>query len=391
MNVLIIGKDPSVFESGLSVAGDARKRHQSYAKMLRMRCGMDSSIRYIGYAPAKGPHKVEALDLDDGLTLYPARSGLRVFFLWHVLRILPRVLHNWRPDLITVQTPWEEGSLGYLLSRILKAKFLPQVHFDLFSEYWLQEHWMNRWRRLVATYLIRRADGVRVVSHSLKRNLIDYLGIQASDICLVPVGVNFEPVAEFQERNFYKAKISPKLKNKPIILFVGRFYYPKNLTLWIDVAQQVARALPDVHFVMAGDGPRFTAIRLLVKERRLEDRFFFLGAVGYHALPEIYAAADIFLLTSNYEAYGRVIAESMLSGVPVVSTACAGPSDLIKDGESGFLLPLNDLEGLSKAVLTLLGNGDDASRMGLAGKRHVKKLFSTNKLVEKLIECWASV
>jgi len=389
MNILIFGRDPTLFESGSQVTQDTRKRHQLYAKVLREHCGVDSTIRVICYTPVDAKYQVQ--QLEDGLTLYPTRSPHRATFLLGAIQLLPQVLRDWRPDLITVQTPWEEGTLGYWLSRLLGAKFLPQLHVDIFSEGWRQEHWLNGWRRWVASQLIRHADGVRVVSEVLKNKVIEHLQTPSNQVFVVPVGVNFSPVNSLSGKDLYKEKINLRLVGKPVVLFVGRFCDQKNLFLWVEVAQRVIDQLPDAQFIMAGNGSLFTKIRSLTEAKRLQDNFYFLGKVGYEKLPDVYAAADIFLLTSNYEGYGRVIVESMLAEVPVVSTACTGPEDLIIHGVNGFLLPVKDLCGLSNAVLSLLTDAQKAQQMGRAGKIYIQHNFSTQALIDKLIACWALV
>lgn len=388
MNILILSKDPTLFESGSEVFGDTRKRHEQYARELRERVGSDCSIRIICYTPNKSKYQVE--HLADGLALYPTRSVHRFTFLWGVFRQLPAVMHGWKPDVITVQTPWEEGVLGYLLSRLIGAKFILQIHFDLFSECWRQEHPLNKWRRLIAILLIKRSDAVRVVSKVLKKKIQD-LGISTDQIFVVPVGINFKLLNSGFEKDTFKEKISGRLVGKPVVLFVGRFYPPKNLPLWVEIAERIALISPEVRFVMAGNGPLFPKIRELVQEKQLSDRFYFLGNVGHEKLPEIYAAADVFMLTSNYEGYGRVIVEAFLSGLPVVSTRSAGPEDLIIHGKIGYLHDLDDKEGLVHSVLKLIKDANLRKTMGEAGKNRMENEFSSVNLVKKLVDVWETV
>lgn len=214
MNILIIGKDPSIFQSGNNIPSDTRKRHILYAKLLRMKCDQDSTLRIISYTPREQTYKEE--HLDNGLSLYPTRSMHRVLFLGDVMRLLSRVLKGWRPDLITVQTPWEEGTLGFILSRFLGVKFLPQVHFNLFSAEWKKEHWLNGWRRFIAGLLIKHADAVRVVSNDLKDKMRESLGIEDLKLYVVPIGVNFTPVSDPENKVIYKKKLYSRLQTNQL-------------------------------------------------------------------------------------------------------------------------------------------------------------------------------
>ncbi len=170
------------------------------------------------------------------------------------------------------------------------------------------------------------------------------------------------------------------------MLFVGRFCAAKNLDLWVDVAHMVAQRESSVSFLMAGDGSLLPQIQQLVAQKGLTDRFHFLGSVGHEKLPEVYAAADVFLLTSHHEGYGRVIVESFLAGVPVVSTRSGGPEDILRTGVDGFLT--STPHELADAVLGLLADPEEATRMGRAGQRRMREEFSLEVLVPRLIGCW---
>jgi len=380
----MLSKDPTLFFSDSATFGDSLKRHIMYASALLSK-HPGSEIRIISYAPKSW--KVKSGEVADGLRIYGTASLSRATYLAGILRLLPVALaDDWRPDVVTVQTPWEEGTVGYFIAKTFNARFLPQLHFDLFSEEWKKEHWLNPWRRMIASWLLRHADTIRVVSNVQREKLVSRLGIGAAKIKVVPVGVNFQPVTGLKEK--FKNKIARGLETKKVVLFVGRFCHQKNLPLWVDVAEHVSRQIPEVAFVMAGDGETSDMVRSIVRKRGFEDRFHFLGTVGHEQLPEVYAAADIFLLTSHYEGFGRVIVESYLSGVPVVSTACTGPEDLIVSGETGFLLACNDCRGLTDAVVQLLKDDERRECFGLVGCEKISRSFSLEALTSKLIECW---
>ncbi|MFQ5560415.1 MAG: glycosyltransferase family 4 protein [Nitrospinota bacterium] len=389
MNVLVIGKDSTVFNTGPSVFGDTRKRQMYHAKVLRERAGEKSSFRLICYSNSDVTIKEDFLA--DGLTLYPTRSAHRATFLWGTIKVLPRVLRGWKPDLITTQCPWEEGTLAFILSKVLKTSFLPQVHFDLFSESWKKEHWLNSFRRKVASFLICRSDGVRVVSKKVKKDIIEKLGVAPEKIFVVPVGINFSPTDSLAEKEKFKSRISPALKKNPVLLFVGRFYAPKNLTLWVEIASLVLKRIPKTKFVMAGDGDLFGAVKQMVRKRGLEKNFFFLGSVGHEQLPDVYAASDAFLLTSFYEGNPAVVKEALISGIPVVSTECLEPGELVINGKTGFIIPSRDKNRLAEAVVKLLEDKMLALKMGAVGKKYIEKNYSIKVLVDKLIESWIKV
>lgn len=384
LNILILGKDPTLFSKEKNTFGDTRKRHIAYAAALQQK-HPESEIRIITYTPA--PEIILTEKVCDGLRIYGTNSINRATYLWGILKRLPAVLADgWRPDVVTAQTPWEEGSLGYWISRGLRARFIPQLHFDIFSEEWKRESLLNPWRKKTAFRLFRRAAVIRVVSNKQREKLMDYWCIAGNKISVVPVGVNFRPVNG--PKSGFKKRIADKLEGKKVVLFAGRFHAQKNLALWVDAAEKISRQVPDAAFVLAGDGPLLDNIKSRVRERRMWDKFYFPGSIAHDQLPSIYAASDIFLLSSNYEGLPRVIVESYLSGIPVVSTMCNGPEDLIDHGITGFLAPCKDSDGLAEAVVRLLEDDGMRERFGRLGNRKITESFSLDVLAGKLISCW---
>lgn len=386
LHVLMVAKDPSLFDPGTGVAADTRRRHQRYARAIRERFGAVSSLRIICYTLRSDRRRVE--HLADNLSLYPTCSRHRSLFLAGVIRLLPVVLRGWRPDVITPQTPWEEGPVCFMLARALGARFLPQLHFDLFSTEWRGESWLNGWRQTLARELLAGADGVRVVSTSLGNKLEREVGVRRDRVHVAPVGVRFDPVDDGNDGDDFRRRISPDLVDRPVVLFVGRFYAPKDLPRWIGVARRIADAVDDVRFVMAGDGEERATVEATITRHGLEDRFHLLGAVGHRRLPEVYAAADVFLLTSSHESFGRVIVEAFLSGLPVVSTDCSGPRELVRHGVNGFLHSYGDDAGLAASVVRLLGDGSAARAMGARGREATASECDFDRQVARLVDCW---
>ena len=100
----------------------------------------------------------------------------------------------------------------------------------------------------------------------------------------------------------------------------------------------------------------------------------------------------MFLLSSHYEGFGRVVLESMLKpgGVPVVGTACTGPEDLIDDGKDGYLLPVGDHDGLLDRTLRLLRSPELARQFGSLGREKALRKWSMQVLINDLISLWGS-
>ncbi len=383
-NVLVIGKDETLFHEGKETFGDTRSRHKIYSQYLRTRYP-EGEIRFLTYSTKKSSSDFERII--PGLLVFGTGSKARWRFLFGAAGLLPRILRGgWRPDIITVQEPWEEGLLGYFLAKATGARFMPQLHFDIFSSHWKHEHWSNPIKLLIAKWIFQRSDLVRVVSQVQRMKLEERLGLCRENVFIVPVGVDFKR-SELKPDEA-KARLGNQFIGKKLVLFVGRFCEQKNLPLWIQVAKAISIHIKEIEFVLVGDGECMSQIQSLVRQQELDKQVHFLGRVGHRELPDIYAAADLFLLTSNYEGYGRVIVEAFLSSVAVVATACTGPEDLVEDGINGRLMKVQDEHGLIRSSIELLNQPEMSHAFGEAGRRKMENGFSIESLSERLVDAW---
>lgn len=386
VRLLVFSKDGTLFERGADIQGDARLRHLRYAERLRELYGPGCEVRVITYTTKVSGNRQD--DPAPGLRLYGTASAHRALYLFDAIRLIgPATAGSWRPTAVTAQTPWEEGVVAALLAKVMRADFLPQLHFDLMSDAWAREHPLNLWRRLVASMVFRSATRIRVVSRLLKERIVSGLGLDERRVDIIPVGVNFTPSSLSQLEA--KASLGPELAQNPLVLFVGRLTFAKNLRLWLDVASDVLEARPDVRFAIVGDGEDEADLRRIIETRGQANEIRMLGAVGHERLPDVYAAADLFLLTSHYEGFGRVVLEAACAGVPTVSTRSAGPEDLIENGQTGLLVDLDDRAGLANAVLELIGDPQRALEMGNAARRKSDADFGLTSLATKLSHHWA--
>jgi glycosyltransferase involved in cell wall biosynthesis len=146
-----------------------------------------------------------------------------------------------------------------------------------------------------------------------------------------------------------------------VALFVGKLVPWKRPR---DVLQAVARA-PDAYAVIAGDGELRASIESDAVSLGITHRVKFLGFVPQTELPAVYAASDVLILPSEYEAFGLVVNEMFATGNPaVVSDACGSVGDLVRDGVTGFVVEVGDIAGYARAIRLLSGDRELTSRLG---------------------------
>lgn len=142
----------------------------------------------------------------------------------------------------------------------------------------------------------------------------------------------------------------------------------KDHATLIAAAQAVVRRQPNTVFLIAGDGPERARLVADIDHRSLTGRVILLG---HYDAAELFAAIDVFVLSSRREGMGSVLLEAASCGVPVVATAVGGIPDVIQDGRTGLLVPPGDADALSHAILRLLGEPHLAQQLGTAARERV--------------------
>jgi glycosyltransferase involved in cell wall biosynthesis len=104
---------------------------------------------------------------------------------------------------------------------------------------------------------------------------------------------------------------------------------------------------------IAGTGPEKGNLLSLAKTLSISDQIEFLGEVSRVRVKEELKGSNCFVLSSTYETFGVVLIEALAQGLPVVSTACGGAQDIVREGKDGYLVPINDVESLAQALIKL--------------------------------------
>ena len=156
----------------------------------------------------------------------------------------------------------------------------------------------------------------------------------------------------------------------PTIGLVANIRGSKGHQFFLEAAREVLRARPDVQFLIVGDGIGFDDVRRRVSELGLEDRVIMTGF--RHDVPEVMAALDVLVLPSiKSEAMSQVIPQALAVGTPVVGTTVGGTPELVRDDETGRLVPPADAAALARGILELLGDPEGARAMARRGQAEV--------------------
>jgi glycosyltransferase involved in cell wall biosynthesis len=159
----------------------------------------------------------------------------------------------------------------------------------------------------------------------------------------------------------------PAPPGAPRLLALGRLHPNKGF----DVLLRALARLPGVHLSLAGEGPERAALERLAREAGIADRTAFLG--WRQDTGALLRACDVFVCPSRHEPLGNVVLEAWSAARPVVASAVHGPVELIREGETGLLVPKEDPGALAAAIAGLLAEPARAARLGAAGRAEFER------------------
>ncbi|HEY2704240.1 MAG TPA: glycosyltransferase [Candidatus Dormibacteraeota bacterium] len=253
-----------------------------------------------------------------------------------------------------------------------------------------------------AEQVIARAAGRLVaMSPAEERALIELYGVDPDTVCVVPPGVDME---HYQPRPTGRTRARLGLLGRRVVVYAGRLERLKGADLFIDAVAELLRS-PGTEDVVAlvcgddsGDGRRQSRhaggergrLEALVRERGLEGRVRFLGAVPPSRLAELYALAEVCVVPSHTESFGLVALEAQASGTPVVATAVGGLVEVVENGVTGFLLEGRDPAAFAGRIGELLGDTALRERMGAAARERAGR-YTWDRSVERLLALYDCV
>ena len=174
-----------------------------------------------------------------------------------------------------------------------------------------------------------------------------------------------------------------------IVFSPSRLAPQKGIDIMIEVAKRVLEKRPDTQFVVAGGGVLTGTVNDWAEAAGVGENMHFLGAID--TVPEHLQASDLFLLTSRWEALPISIVESFRAGLPVVATDCGGVSELVDD-QVGKLCTVEDVDGITDAVLTLLQSDElRQQKRAAAIARSEEKQFDVDHAHEQILATYRAV
>jgi len=223
------------------------------------------------------------------------------------------------------------------------------------------------------------AAAIFPLSEQLRRSFIDDFHIPERRVHTIYAGPNFDT-----------ARIPAPPANRrdeapPTVLFVGRQFHRKGGDVLLESFRRVRAQIPAARLIVAGlpigsvDGAGVVCVGDLDKNT----------ADGWAALASAYASADVFALPTRFEPFGVAFLEAMHFGLPCVGPRAWAVPEIIADGETGFTIPVDDVEGLADRLIRLLRDRALARAMGEAGRLRARDLFTWPRVVDRMLAVMA--
>jgi N-acetyl-alpha-D-glucosaminyl L-malate synthase BshA len=239
--------------------------------------------------------------------------------------------------------------------------------------------------RPLTRFGIEQSDGVTAVSSYLRKQTLEVFELDRP-IEVIP---NFVDTAKFTPRG---DGACPKerfaKKGERVILHISNFRQSKRVPDAVRVFAAVRREVPS-RLLLVGDGPDRVPARELADELGVSKWIRWLGQLD--AVEDVFSVADLFLLPSKNESFGLAALEAMSAGVPVIASNAEGIPELVRNGETGYLLPVGDVEGMARRATELLSDAKKHAAMSEASRRVAIENYEVGKIIPQYEDFYGRV
>jgi len=334
----MISRDAGILEEG----SDVQKRMAEYGALA-------DELHIVVFNQALNV-KSQTVKISSNVWAYPTNSRNKWFYIRDAYVVAKQIIAPRSPLLatswiVTTQDPFETGIVGLLVARKYRLPLQLQIHTDLFSPYFKNESVINRVRVCIAKFLIPRAPCIRVVSERIKRSLISHFKLHASRIVVLPIFVDVQKIKDAPVKTDLHKKY-PQFDF--VALMASRFTREKNIPMAISAMVEVVKRHPKAGLIIVGSGPEESRLKLLATHCSLLSHVVFEPWTD--DLASYYKTADVFVLTSHYEGYGRTVLEAEAGGCPVIMTDVGIAGEIVKHNENGLVVPVGDTRALIDAI-----------------------------------------
>jgi glycosyltransferase involved in cell wall biosynthesis len=241
-------------------------------------------------------------------------------------------------------------------------------------------------RRATHAALLRRAHRIVAVAETVRRETVETFGVPAARVLTIPRGIDprrLEPARGADEVRDELGIAS----SAPVAISVGALSPEKDPIAHVELCAKLVGCLPDLAYLIAGDGPMRGEVEAAVRSHGLDGHVRVLGLrtdVG-----DLLGASDLLVLASRTEGMPGCVIEAGMSGVPVVSFGLAGVPEVIEHGVTGFVVHPGDHAALAERALQVLENATLRRSMGRAAAERCRRSFDIGPIARRYASVYA--
>jgi glycosyltransferase involved in cell wall biosynthesis len=245
---------------------------------------------------------------------------------------------------------------------------------------WYDDNSLVRLYGVIDRRVLRHYQSVIAVSDDVRQRLLDS-GVAPDHIHFIRNGIDLRP--------FTNATPSLRHLATPdglLIGWVGRLTRDKGPDLFLHAIAQLRPEFPTAHYLMVGEGPYRPECERLITDLALGDIVHLLGQRS--DMPAVYASCDLMVSSSRREGLPMAILEGMANGLPWVATSVGAVPIVVRDGQTGVLVPPDNVEMLAKSLARMMRNTEERARMGIAARRLTESEFSAERMTEEYLRVY---
>jgi glycosyltransferase involved in cell wall biosynthesis len=341
-----------------------------------------NGLRSIGHRAALVAHPGGELRqrVQEGLELIPIapRTEMDLTAAWRFSRIVRRL----QPDVIHAHDPHGVAMAALALSfsaGAARGGRVPALVAARRVDFHLKGNSFSRWK-------YRQVDCFIAASEAIRQMLIAD-GVPADHTVTVHEGIDVEHVAAAPPVNVHETFWLPH--HAPVVGNVAALVPHKGQRYLVDAAHLVVQEMPDVRFIVLGEGELREHLEKQVHEYHLE-KHVLLPGFRTDVLGCI-KGFDLFAMSSVTEGLGTSLLDAMACGRPIVATEAGGIPEIVEDGVNGLLVPPRDARALARAIVDALKDEPLRRRMGTAGLARVHERFTVERMVDETVSIYGRV
>jgi len=368
------------------IVGGAQENTVSTVLGLHEKPDVDVRL-YCG--PTTGPEgSLEPLVQNNGDLFHLVPNLIRPVRLlsdWLACRQLQREFESFRPDIVHTHSG-KAGFIGRLAAKHAGVRtIIHSIHGPSFGPF--QGCLANALFRSAERFAGRMTDHFVTVADAMRDQYLAAGIGQADDYTHIPSGFDLEP--------FLRAENSPELRQRLglspgdfVVGKIARLFELKGHDDLFAIAPRLARRIPNLRFLLVGDGVWRGRFERLAKRIECEQNFVFAGLVPPAEIPPLVGVMDALVHLSRREGLPRALPQAMAVGRPVVAFDYDGTGEVCLDGKTGYLIEPGNLAKLEERLAKLEEDAALRTALGQAGQALVKEEFTVEQLVERQYELY---